>query len=49
MISKRATKPATHADLNREFESPKLSEWNWFFAALIVFTIISLLYLRNWD
>jgi hypothetical protein len=48
MISKRATKPATHTDLNREFESRERMEWSWFFAALIAFTIIDLLNLRSW-
>lgn len=50
-ISPRAeTRPTKQTDLNREFEDPKrTTEWNWFFAALIAFTIISLLNLRNWS
>jgi hypothetical protein len=48
MISKRATKPATHSDLNREFEGRERMEWSWFFTALIVFTIIDGLNLRSW-
>jgi hypothetical protein len=48
MIPKRTTKPATHTDLNREFESPKSAEWKWLFAALIAFMMISFLNLRSW-
>jgi hypothetical protein len=48
MTPKRATRPATHTDLNREFESRKGSEWSWFFAALIAFTMVGLLNLQIW-
>jgi hypothetical protein len=33
--------------MNREFDVPRGEEWEWFFAALIVFTTISFL-LRGW-
>ena len=36
------TKPTKHADLDREFETPRAG-WTWFFAALVAFTIINLL------
>jgi len=48
MTSRRAAKPATHSDLNREFESRERVEWSWFFTALIAFTTIDLLNLRSW-
>ena len=48
MIPKRTTKPATHTDLNYEFEAPKRPEWKWFFAALIAFMMIGFLNLRSW-
>jgi hypothetical protein len=49
MMTKQTTRPASHTDLNREFATPKrTTEWNWFFAALIAFTIISSLNLRSW-
>jgi hypothetical protein len=49
MIPKDKVRPAKQTDLNREFATPKgTTEWNWFFAALIAFTIISSLNLRSW-
>ena len=49
IMAKQQTRPASHTDLNREFATPKrTTEWNWFFVALIAFTIISSLNLRSW-
>jgi hypothetical protein len=48
-MARQDTRPASHTDLNREFVTPKgTTQWSWFFAALIAFTIISSLNLRNW-
>jgi hypothetical protein len=43
MTSRRVTKPAAHADPNREFENRSDVAWSSFFASLIVFTVIDLL------
>jgi hypothetical protein len=45
---KREIGSATHTDLNREFEGQMRGAWKYFFAALIGFTLISLLSLRSW-
>ena len=38
---------SNHTDLNRELESQKRGAWKYFFAALIAFTLISLLSSRS--
>jgi hypothetical protein len=46
MIPRKDSTLAEQADLNREFAPPRDQEWQSFFAALIVFTFISLLNLQ---
>jgi hypothetical protein len=47
-MAKQKTRPASHTNLNREFADLRTTEWKWFFAALIAFTLISSLKLRGW-
>jgi hypothetical protein len=40
MTTKKDTRLAAQTDLNREFVAPRGEEWKWFFAVLIVFTLV---------
>jgi hypothetical protein len=39
-------KPATQSDANREFKSPRHTEWQWFVIALVMFAIMD--FLTGW-
>jgi hypothetical protein len=47
MTTKKDTRLTEQTDLNRESVAPRGEEWKWFFAVLIVFTLIHLLSLRS--
>jgi hypothetical protein len=40
--------PATQTDANREFKSPRRTEWQWFVIALVAFAIMDYLGLQSW-